>query len=160
MAKTKAQAHSVSGAFVFLLLGVFAVLSTVTVLLGAGAYRSMSARSEAHDASRIAANYLRSMIRSSDEEGSLRIETAEGVDTVALYAVYDGEAYVTRLYVSGGMLREWFTSADEPFVPEEGEEVCPLDELTASFEDGLLILRLRKGDDWSDVRLALRAAAL
>ena len=39
------HSHAISGVFVFLLLGVFAVFSTVMVLLGAKAYRAAAARS-------------------------------------------------------------------------------------------------------------------
>ena len=51
--KQKLSSHAVSGLFVFLLLGVFAVFSTVMVLLGVKAYRGAVERTEAHNASRI-----------------------------------------------------------------------------------------------------------
>ena len=54
MNKQREVPHAVSGAFVFLLLGMFAVFSTVLVLLGARAYRSISARSAVNDTSRMA----------------------------------------------------------------------------------------------------------
>ena len=36
----KTKSHSISGAFVFMLLGVFAVFSMLLVVLGAQAYRT------------------------------------------------------------------------------------------------------------------------
>ena len=43
----KTKSHSISGAFVFMLLGVFAVFSMLLVVLGAQAYRT-TVRSEEH----------------------------------------------------------------------------------------------------------------
>ena len=44
----KTKSHSISGAFVFMLLGVFAVFSMLLVVLGAQAYRTTGWRSRAH----------------------------------------------------------------------------------------------------------------
>lgn len=45
----KTKSHSISGAFVFMLLGVFAVFSMLLVVLGAQAYRTTGGRrSRAH----------------------------------------------------------------------------------------------------------------
>ena len=159
MKRGKLQSHAISGVFVFLLLGIFAVFSTVMVVLGARAYRNANDRSAAHNASRISSSYVRSMVRADDERGALRVEELEGMQVLTFENEYDGEAYVTRLYVSDGMLREMFTEADYDFVPEEGEGVCPMDEMTASLEGGRLSVRLRSGEEWTEVVMALRAAA-
>ena len=53
MKKQKIIPHEISGVFVFLLLGVFAVFATVTVLLGAGAYKRISERSGADSNGRL-----------------------------------------------------------------------------------------------------------
>ena len=160
MSRSKTPSHTISGLFVFMLLGIFAVCATVMVLLGAKSYRGTAERAGIHNNGRIASAYVRSMLRADDEASVLKLETVEGVETIALLNVYDEEAYITRIYVQDGMLREWFTEAEEPFVPEDGEAVCALDEMTAQMEDGLLVIRMRSGEQWSDVRLALRAAAL
>lgn len=155
--RKKVPSHTISGVFVFLLLGVFAVFSTVTVLLGAKAYRSTAERADAHNAARIATAYLRSMVRSDDEENAVNVEDLDGVCAVTLKNVYDGEEYRTRLYVYGGMLRELFAQADMAFDPEHGETVCPVDEMTADLTGRLLTLRLRHEDEWTDVQIALRS---
>ncbi|MBQ9264370.1 MAG: DUF4860 domain-containing protein [Clostridia bacterium] len=158
MKPMKARTHAISGVFVFLLLGIFAVFSTVMVLLGAKAYKGSADRAADHNAARIAAAYVRSMVRSDDEAGALRVEDQNGVTTVAMENVYDDETYITRIYVCDGMLREWFTDAETEFEPENGEAVCLADEMTAAMENGLLTIQLRNADAWTRVEIALRSA--
>ena len=199
----------------FLLLGIFAVFSTVMVVMGAKAYKGTADRAAEHNAARLASAYIRSMVRSDDEEGAIRVETiqaivhpqeeeteedgayseeesapeaedapeedAQGMDEAAeeesmeepeeeepgvamavpaivMENTYDGEAYVTRIYVYGGMLREWNTSADMDFEPENGEAICPADEMSVSLENGILTVRLRSGESWEQVDIAVRTA--
>ena len=169
MNRQKPSSHAVSGLFVFLLLGIFAVFSTVMVLLGVKAYRSAVERTEAHNNARISSAYIRSMLRADDEKGVFSIEHCEGivaeeageksvtVEALSLLNNYDGEEYITRIYTYDGFLREWFTHADEPFRPDQGEIVCPAEELTAERSASLLTVHLLAGGMQEDVVLALRA---
>ena len=156
--KKIAPSHTISGVFVFLLLGIFAVFSTIMVLLGAKAYRNTAERADAHNAARLSTAYVRSMIRSDDEENAISAEDANGIHTIAMRNTYDDEAYITRIYVYDGMLREWFASTDLDFVPENGEAVCAADEMTAELNGPFLTVRVRSGEEWSEVNIALRAA--
>ncbi len=151
--------HAISGVFVFLLLGIFAVFSTVMVLLGAKAYKATADRASEHNASRIANSYIRSMVRGDDGGEGLRVEEIDGLNTVTLVYNYDGEEYLTRIYVYDGMLRELFTEAASDFEPENGEAVCAADEMKASLSGRLLSVQTRHGDEWSNVDIALRSAA-
>ncbi len=158
MSFSGAQRHHISGVFVFLLMGLFALCATVMVLLGAKAYRGTAARAEAHGRERVAASYVRSMLRSDDEAGAVAVERHGDTDVIALTNTYDGEQFITRIYAWEGELREWFMSAAEPFDPEMGETVCPAETLEAGMEDGLLTVRILSGGAWSRVDCALRAA--
>ena len=151
--------HAISGVFVFLLLGIFAVFSTVMVVLGAKAYKATADRAAEHNAGRIATAYVRSMVRADDDRDSLRVDDIDGLSAVTMHYNYDGEEYLTRIYVYGGMLREWFTYADAEFEPEYGEAVCAVDELKASLSGHLLSVQMRHGDTWTNVDIALRSAA-
>ncbi len=162
----KMPSHAVSGLFVFLLLGLFAVFATVLALLGVRAYTAAAARTGVHSDARICTAYLRTMLRSEDKAGAISLETVTGqlpedggeaeVDVLALRENYDGDAYVTYLYVWNGSLREWFTDADEPFRPAEGEKICPADALTAELDGSLLSVEIQSGETRSTVQLALR----
>lgn len=151
------SSHAISGVFVFLLLGIFAVFSTVMVLLSARAYKGAVDRLADHSAARIAPAYLRSMVRADDETDVISVEDAAGVTAVTLRNVYDGEAYVTRIYCCDGTLREWFSEEASQFIPEEGESVCACEAMEAQVLPGLLSVRLKQQDQWSQVDIALRA---
>ena len=59
----KTVQHSMQGVFVFVLLGLFAVMSTLMVLLGAQMYRNTVDHAEANNEGRLLGAYVRSMIR-------------------------------------------------------------------------------------------------
>ena len=151
--------HAISGVFVFLLLGVFAVFSTVMVVLGAKAYKATADRALSHNASRIANAYIRSMVRGDDSLDCLQVEDIDGLTAVTMHYDYDGEEYLTRIYVYNGMLWELFTYAEADFEPENGEAVCAADEMKASLSGHLLRVQMRHGDNWTNVDIALRSAA-
>ncbi len=159
MNKTSQPSHAISGVFVFLLLGVFAVFSTVMVLLGAGSYKGISEKTAANNNGRIIASYVRAMVRSLDETGTVLAEDVDGIPTVAL--VYEDEegVYYTRIYVYDGMLRERLYSAEEDFAPERGNEICPAEALTASMDRGLLSVEILAEGALTRVDMALRARA-
>ncbi len=146
MSRPKVGSHTISGAFVFLLLGVFALSAVVMVLLGAGAYNRTVDAAAAHNELRIGPSYLRTMVRGHDETGGIRTERLTGIlrqeeetgdvhtEPVDLDAIVleDVEA-VTRLFVYEGMLYE----CSEPLDEEEwtGEEDVFSDDGDAFFDD-------------------------
>ena len=160
MNRENPPSHAISGVFVFLVLGIFAVFSTVMVLLGARAYKSTADRAAEHNAYRIGMAYVRSMVRGDDENQSVQVETVDGIQTIALRNIYDGDAYVTRIYVYDGKLREWFTEETEEFVPENGETVCDMEEMNAEVDGQLLKVGLKARDAWTEVDIALRSEVI
>ncbi len=150
--------HAISGVFVFLLLGIFAVFSTMMVLLGARTYKATSERTQQHNEGRVAAAYVRSMIRGDDAKKVIRLEELGDIQAVTMTYTYDGEEYLTRLYAYDGSLRELFTAAEFEFDPEQGEPVCALDTLTGEMSPGLLTLHLKDNDVETTVDIALRCA--
>lgn len=158
MIKRGVPSHSITGVFIFLLLGVFAVFSTVMVLMGAKAYRGTVERADTHNDMRIASSYIRSMLRADDETDALLIEETDGIQTITLLNTYDEESYITRLYVYDGMLRELFTEADLPFDPAWGEPICPAESLQAEFQDGLLNVKITSGGAESEIFYAPRVS--
>ena len=53
---------------------------------------------------------------------------------------YDGERYVTALYVYDGQLMELFCSDLDAFTPAEGTPIAPAQGLQAGQSDGVLTL--------------------
>ena len=178
MSKAK-YSHTISGVFVFFLLGVFAVSATLMVLLGAQAYKSGADRGEMHSAQRIASSYLRGKLREADSRNMLQLEDLDGARFLKINNTE--EETVTLLFVQDGMLYEWYTFQDlfdetelEPGtgvplpVPSDseseeedtrrGETVCPLDEMCLSLKGQMLTVNLRHGQEWTAVDFALRSA--
>lgn len=182
MMKTK-HSHTISGVFVFFLLGVFAVSATLMVLLGAQVYKSGTDHANDHNAERIATAYLRRKVWEADSRDQIRPDEIDGAK--ALKIVNEEEETVTLLFVRDGMLCEWYTFQDlfdeTAFDPETGaplaaesdlqyddeveegtapgETVCPLDEMTLSVSGQLLTANLRNGDEWTAVDVVLRSAS-
>lgn len=186
MIRIKRGSHTISGVFVFLLLGIFAVCSTVMVLLGAQAYKGGADRTETHNAERIAAAYMRNKVREADGQDMIRLEGLEGAHSLQI--VNDEEDSVTLLFVRDGMLCEWYTlrelfdeatfdpvtgaplpmavysegvEDDDDADPEEtlhGDTVCALNEMTFSLSGRLLTIHLRNGQEWTTVDFALKSA--
>jgi len=181
--KTK-HSHTISGVFVFFLLGVFAVSATLMVLLGAQAYKEGADRGEMHSAERIASSYLRGKLREADSRDMILLEDVDGAESLKI--INTEEETVTLLFVRDGMLCEWYTFQnlfDEaeldpdtgaplpvPFDSEgeeedgfeeetlRGETVCPLDEMRLSLKGQILTVNLRHGQEWTAVDFALKSA--
>ena len=146
--------HGVQGAFVFVLLGLFALMSTLMVLLGAQMYHATVDHSQYNNGNRIMGAYVRSMIRSMDD-GLISVESPGGIPALALREIWEGDEYVTWLYQYDGQLYEQFTDAGEDFNPDRGTRIC----MQAEISDGLLTVNLTGGDDTPcTVQVALRCA--
>ena len=131
------------GVFVFVLLGLFALMSTLMVLLGAQMYRGTVARSAADNDRRVLSAYVRSMVRAQDADRALSVEQpAAGVTALAMPEEIDGRQYVTWLYCHEGSLYELFTEAAYTFDPEAGTPICPADGFEPTIDGGLLTVRV------------------
>lgn len=148
-----ARRHVISGAFVFLLLGVFAVFATLMVALGAQLYRDVVSDADAHNDRRILMSYVTNVVRGSDGADRICVETMDGVDVLTLRS----GRFETRIYCYEGALREMFTAAGEPFVPEYGEVICAAAGFEPRLEGNLLEMTVTdaKGEAQS-LHVALR----
>lgn len=156
MKKIETSQHSISGAFIFLLLGIFAVFGTVMVLLGVKAYRSTDRQSNQHNEYRILSSYVRSMSRTEDGYGEFRVEEAGRVQTLTIEESVGTDSYVTRIYVSDGMLREWFANSDYEFIPEHGTPIFQAKDFKAEIDGQLLKASvLTEDEEWISVDIGL-----
>ena len=151
--------HGMQGVFVFVLLGLFAVMSTLMVLLGAQMYRGTVERSTTNNDERVLSAYVRSMVRAEDSLDSVAIENYGDIHAVALYEDIDGERYVTWLYHYDGKLYEQFTDAGYEFDPAAGTAVCGVKSFEPALENGLLTVEMVSDEDERcEVRVAVRCA--
>lgn len=153
------RGRAVSGAFVFLLLGVFAVFATLLVLLGARAYQSTVNRSEAHAAGRVLESFVMNAVRADDAAGAVSVETVDGLSALHIAYDYDGELYDKWIYCWDGSLRELFTSRDIGFDAAGGEPVCAAESMYLTRSGSLITAEITDTDGLSHrAQIALRCA--
>ena len=151
--------HSMQGVFVFVLLGLFAVMSTLMVLLGAQMYRNTVDKTTENNEGRVLTAYVRSMVRAEDAYEALSVEDHDGVTALAMRESIDGEGYVTWIYQYDGQLYEQFTSGDREFEPEAGTAICAAQGFEPALDEGLLTMNLVDDEgETSVIRVALRCA--
>ncbi len=131
------QRHVVSGAFVFLLLGIFAIFSTVLVLLSAQAYRNVVDLSDLHNDTRILTAHIRNSLRADDAKDTVGTSNLSGTPVLTITTRYDDEEYIKYLYVLNGALRELFISSAQDFDPEDGDIICSAAAFVPKLENGL-----------------------
>ena len=143
--------------FVLLLLAVFAVLSTLLVLMGAQVYRSTVARAAATNDKRIISAVVRSAVWAQDG-GEVRIRSYDGVDVLEIVDQFEEETYIQRLFCNDGKLWESYTSAEREFDIESGDTLCDLEGFKPSLVGHMLTIRLTMpGGEESELEIYLRA---
>ena len=157
--KRKSVQHGMQGVFVFVLLGAFAVMSTLMVLLGAQMYHATVGSASANNDDRVLSAYVRSMVRAQDRAGAIRVEELDGLAVLSMTEYYGDDAYVTRLYRYDGSLCEQFTGAEYDFDPALGDAICPAGKFEPELTDGLLTISMTDGEGKDCVvRVALRTS--
>ena len=151
--------HSMQGVFIFVLLGLFALMSTLMVLLGAQMYRATVDSSQKNNQDRLLSAYVRSMVRAQDSGGTIDIEDFDGTPVLCMRESFDDaeDVYVTRLYQHDGKLYELFTRLDNGFALGDGTPICDAGSFDASMEGKLLTVNMTTGDgEPCEVRVAMR----
>ncbi len=130
-----------SGMIAALILAcLFATTMLLTLVMGARVYRGVQARVEASAEGRVGLSYITVKVHGNDHAGGISVRDFGGVDAVVLEQDYDGERYVTALYVYDGQLMELFCSDLDAFTPAEGTPIAPAQGLQAGQSDGVLTL--------------------
>ena len=146
--------RAASGLSLFLTVAVFALMALLTVVLGAGVYRSVVGRAEVNHEARTARAYITGKLRANT--GSTTLEKTEvGNDMLVLNEEIGGADYETRIYAHEGALYEVFAAADIDFAPEEGQPIAALDGFSVQMEENALRLTVRAGGEDYTAHVAL-----
>ena len=127
--------------FLFLLLSIFALFSTLLVLVGAQAYRNAVLNAGTHNEARILTNFVAYKARMNDREGGLRIEQTAAGDALVIRSAAEEAFFETWIYCWDGALRE-LTLADGEFAPEDGEALAPAKRIALARTGGLLTVEI------------------
>lgn len=148
--------HDRNALLTLLLFGVFSVSVLGVLLSGAGVYRQLIRRDGQDYERRSAAQYV--AMRLHQSAGDLSVSPFGEGQALELWEQIGEERYVTRVYCSGGHLRELFSRADVRVLPEDGQTVLPAEKMTFSLEEDLLTVRLTHASgETQELLLALRA---
>lgn len=151
--------HNMQGVFIFVLLGLFALMSTLMVLLGAQMYRGTVDKSSGNNDFRVLSAYVRSMVRAEDSADAVSVSEFDGVRALAMKETIDDESYVTWIYAWDGMLYEQFTDEGYDFDPLGGTEICAVERFEPEVKDGLVTARITDAEgETCTVQVALRCA--
>ena len=157
------SSRSIQNVFVWLLLGLFAVMGTLLMTLGAGVYKDAVDEAGKHSTHRVLDAIVRNAVRNCDGQGAFSVETdpESGITCLMITQVYDDEAYCRRLFADEGWLKESFTEAEMPFSKENGETLCQVDTFKPDLTGNLLTVETKdlQGHE-SLIRIVLRTGGV
>lgn len=140
-----------------LLFFLFTSCMLATLLAGARAYQRVSSVLDAQYSTTTCINYLSAKVRHYDKQDGIGMGRIGGVDALTLNDIYDGEKYVTYIYSLDGYLMELFCGAEEEFLPEDGQQIMPIDHLEIALNEHMLFVRCMRTEEEASVVLALHS---
>ena len=122
-----------------LLLALFLLLSALTAVRSAAAYKKVLDRSDRLDRS-TALTYITEKVRQNDAAGALRVGRIGDCEALVI-AQGDEVLYDTYIYCYDGSLRELMIKRELTPAPEMGRALLPMESLELTLEGGLLRIR-------------------
>lgn len=120
------------------LLFLFFACMLATLLAGVKVYQGVSGVLDEKYSTTTCMNYLSAKVRHYDKQDGVGCKKIGDKMALALYDTYEGEVYITYVYVFDGYLTELFCSAEGEFLPEDGQKIMPLTELKIDLNQQLL----------------------
>ncbi|MCR4955942.1 MAG: DUF4860 domain-containing protein [Lachnospiraceae bacterium] len=158
--------HNIDSVFVLLLFVVFAGSVLLVLLFGASSYESLVKRDTKAYNDRTAISYVAAKIRHSDEKNSVYVgsftkredPSADGISTLYLKLIAEGETYYTKIYYYDGYIREVLCEENAGLLPQDGNEIMKAKGLSFTEKDQLLQIKVLNEDgSESALKLALRS---
>lgn len=155
--KTGGRAHAVSGVFIFFLIGMFALMCTLLMLIGARAYRAVAQNATVDAEGQIAISYLLGKMHACDSSGQVSLAEIDGTPVLVLRE--NDEDFETRIYYGDGAICESYAEIGSPLDKEAGQRLVTAQrfELTQENDRLLHVLVQRADADALELHLALRA---
>lgn len=148
MARTPGTRSNISSLFIFLLVGLFALLSLLSVLIGVGVYRNVVENVAANEQIRTSLSYVANKVRAADRVGAIEVAEWNGLETLLLREEYDGSPYETRIYClqqedGRNGLYEQFVHEGDIWDVANGQYIMEIQELSFSQEDDKVYMELK-----------------
>ncbi len=132
--------HVIDLIFPISLFFVFAASALSVLILAADLYASTTDQLNVNDENRTALSYISEKIRQNDSGGAVDTLSIDGVDCLALSAVYNGTPCTTYIYAYDGLLKELFINDGISFSLNEGQDIMQIASLSISRLDEHLYL--------------------
>jgi hypothetical protein len=143
--------------FVLIIFCIFAVSVLMVLMLGASIYQNMTEISRQQQNERTVLSYIRTKVRSNDENGRIYIDQFNGLPALVYDDEFDGRQFRTAIYHYNGYIYELYSEVGLEFSPDQGTQILPLDSISfETLEDGLIrvsagtksiILHIRTGSE-------------
>lgn len=149
-----------AGFMVWLLIGLFAIMSMFCVIGGAEVYRGAVKNADVNANLRTAVSYVAGKVRAWDKRGAVAIQPWEQGKALALTEEIDGEEYTTCIYGWDGGIWEIFAPSGSVFSPEDGQRIADGEALDFTFlTPGLIEMNITVNGAVCTSHVALRSAA-
>lgn len=142
-----------NGMLLFLIYGMFALLSLFLVVIGAKVYRRVVAVGEENTSVRSSCLYVANKVRM--HSGTMSLEERGGIPVLVLSEESETGEYESQIYFYNGFLCENYQKAGVDFIPEAGERLAEIDQVVFEEEEsGLLLMRILDFEgSWHNIHL-------
>jgi len=127
--------YAIDKLFVFVIYGIFLMMSLLLVLIGTHIYRNIVYKSEQSTGVRVSMYYVANKIRAGAPDG-FRHEVIEGTDVL----IFSEGNFQTAVYYKDGFIWELVKFDNEPFIWDLGERIVASDGLTIIETDGVFAI--------------------
>ena len=135
------RGHRADTVIVLIIFCIFAVSVLLVLALSASIYRNMTEISREGYDERTALAYVWTMVKNSDREGSIGVDSFHGQSALVIDEQINDTQYRTRIYMYDGRLYVLFSDAGLEFLPRDGVSVFEIEELNFDqLESGLIIV--------------------
>jgi len=104
----KSKRHIFDALFVGILFFVFLICALLIVTIGSSVYTRTTRNMNEHFTIKTALSYIVEKVRQNDVHGGVALFEQEGITGLKLQREYNGNSYVTLIYVYDGYLKELF----------------------------------------------------
>lgn len=118
--------HVIDLVFPIALFFVFAVSALSVLILAADLYASTTDQLRVNDENRTALSYIAEKMRQNDVSDGIRVTSIDGVDCLAMSAVYNEVPCTTYIYEYEGMLKELFVNDGVTVSLKSGKDIMEL----------------------------------
>ena len=123
--------------FVLIIFCVFAISVLMVLMLGANIYKNMTDISHEGYDDRTGLSYIWTKVKNNDKNGTISIGDFNGLPALCFDEVINDDmfgptSYRTMVYYYNGWVCELFSETSLTFLPEDGEQIIKIDDL--SFE--------------------------